>query len=128
MNKLFKQHEIKEDLIDILDWFEGSYSELHNETFNTTFYIIGRRKAQEALNVYGTYTAIGRIVSYDLDNFGELISDLEEPEEVANKLYYVLAEEYMNNHQTFKSLLDKHWNDEATDEINQLLIDALKTN
>lgn len=128
MKTYFSTEEIKEQLIETLKGYEGYYSDLHQEAFNTDYYIIGTYKARQALEAYGVYEAIGRIVAYEKEHFGELYTALSDSEKVANMLYYILSEEYTQNHEVFNKIFDDVWNKEATDENNTRLIDALTNN
>lgn len=62
-----KKHEemkeqAREEIIDCLkDDYSGYYSELHHEVFNTDYYIIGTRMAEEALEEYGVFDAIRKV-------------------------------------------------------------------
>lgn len=89
----FKYFTVKEALQDIKEVLENGYdsymSDLHNEVFNTDYYIIGKYEAKQALNQYGVFEAIEEVQSYELDNFGEVITELSSPEKVANMLYFI---------------------------------------
>lgn len=58
---MYKRDEIIEDaknaIIEALqDGYSGYYEDLHNEVFNTDYYIIGKEKAIEALEDTGYLT------------------------------------------------------------------------
>lgn len=95
-NKYFTEKEMVERLQEVLEYYAEDYSELHNEAFNSDYYIIGSYKAEQALVEYGVFKAIGEIVEYEKDNFGEVSTDLADPEKIANMLYYILSENFMN--------------------------------
>ena len=65
------------------DGYSGYYCDLHDEVFNTDYYIIGRQEAIEALEEYGTWKAIEEVQTYENDNFGEIFTDLSEPEKLS---------------------------------------------
>lgn len=65
--------------------------DLHNEIFNTDYYIIGRHAAIQWLGSL-VFQAIELIKEYEDDNFGESYTDFSDPEKVVNMLAYVLGE------------------------------------
>ena len=100
----FKVNEIekycKEAIIDELvhnpDFLDEDVHDIHHILFNTDYYIIGRYQARkwcedEAFNI------IGFIKDYELDNFGEIYTDLSEPERVVNMYVYIIGEEIIDN-------------------------------
>lgn len=128
MERYFTIEEIKEDIADTLECYSGYYCDLHNEIFNTNYYIVGWATAEEALEQYGVFDAIDEIQTYEKDVFGEIYTDLSHPENVANMLYYVLGYDFMFNGEEFTEILNEHWDEEASDEINEQLIEALELN
>ena len=67
---------------------ESYVSDLHNEVFNTDYYIIGRYQAKEWMGA-DAFDMIGDVQEYEKDNFGEVHTDLSEPESVVNMWVYV---------------------------------------
>ncbi len=96
--------------------------DLHNELFNTDYFIIGKYSASRWLesNV-GIFEAIDEIKEYEMDNFGEVGTDLSSAEAVCNMYVYIQGEELLNNSNT---LQDK-WNDNLTDEDLNNIIEEL---
>lgn len=80
--------EMRDYDADILD--DADVADLHNTIFNTDYYIVGRFQAKEWLGE-DTFEALGRIVEYEKGNFGEVTTDLSEPEHVANMYVYILG-------------------------------------
>ena len=68
--------------------------ELHNQLFNTDYYIIGTYEAKQWLGAFA-FEAIEKIQEYENDNFGELTTDLSEPEKVVNMYVYIIGEELL---------------------------------
>jgi len=66
--------------------------ELHHEIFNTDYYIIGTYKAKQWLGA-DAFDAIAIIKDYEMDNFGEVYTDLSNPERVVNMVVYIIGEE-----------------------------------
>ena len=68
--------------------------ELHNEIFNTDYYIIGTFEATEWLDNQ-VFQVIDYIKEYEEDNFGEVTTDLSNPEKLVNMYVYILGEEIL---------------------------------
>ena len=93
-----KKQEIKDFCLDRLreiaeymdnqDFRDAYVSDLHNDIFNTDYYIIGRYQAKEWMGA-DAFDMIGDVVDYEKDNFGEICCDLSEPEQVVNMWVYV---------------------------------------
>jgi hypothetical protein len=66
--------------------------DLHNEIFNTDYYIIGTYEAKKWLGDFA-FEAIDKIKEYEEDNFGEVNTDLSDPEKVVNMYVYIIGEE-----------------------------------
>lgn len=132
--KYFTVEEMAADLISTLEGYTGYYSELHSETFNTDYYIIGTYEAEQALAQYGTFSAIEEIRDFEIANFGEFNTEIQ-AEKLANMLYYIKAEGFMINAFEFSCVLEEAaedleldgdlWNTEATEQVNQYIINKL---
>ena len=81
--------------------------DLHNEIFNTDYFIIGRYEAEQFLQKVGTFEAIGTIKEYEEDHFGEVNTDFSSPEKVCNMYVYIIGEEILNNSKTFDQKRDE---------------------
>lgn len=89
-------------------------NELHNEVFNTDYFIIGRYDAEQWLiKNGGIFQAIETIKQYENDNFGEVNTDFSEAEKVCNMYVYILGEEIINDLETVKN----NWDDDFTPEL-----------
>ncbi len=126
------KYDIKVDavnaIIDCLEnGYDGHYYDLHNEVFNIDYYVTG---TAEAKNILGEgeniFNAIGRIYTYEKDNFGEIYTDLSDPIKIVNVLYYIIGEEIMCNNDEFYKILTEHWYEYANEETNIELVKALK--
>ena len=69
--------------------------DLHNEIFNTDYYIIGTYEAKQWLGDQA-FDIIGIIKEYEEDNFGEVTTELDNPEKVVNMYVYILGEDLIN--------------------------------
>lgn len=90
-------NEIISMATDYLEEYPNCYAcDLHNEVYNTDYFIIGRYRAEEWLKEnYGIFQAMDKIKEYEEDNFGEVNTDLLEPERVVNMLVYIIGEEVL---------------------------------
>ena len=128
MNK--KEQEMREQareaIIETLqDGYSGYYCDLHNEVFNTDYYIIGTYKAKKALSEYDVFEAIEKVVTYEKDTFGEVHTDLSDPEELINMLYYIIGEEVLYEMMEGVDEFHDNWNNIATDETNVAILEAI---
>ena len=123
----FTQLEILQDMREaITDFDMVYYDDLLYEAFDTSYYITGRYESEKALEQYGVFDAIGKVKQYEIDSFGEVYTLLEDPEEVATKLYYVLAYEtlhydYPELAEAYDSVLDE----DVDAENDKILLDVI---
>ena len=112
MNNLI--NDIKENVSYRLENSVGvSGDELHFHLCNTDLYIAGTFKAKQWLGDHA-FDAIKKIVEYEKENFGELYTDVSDPEKVANMLAYIVGDEILQGSETLQGA----WEDELT--IDQL--------
>ena len=107
------------------DGYAGYYCDLHNEIFNTSYYIIGTYEAKKAIEEYGVFEAIKRIQEYEKDNFGEITTDLSDPEKLINVLYYIIGMEVLSEIMEDINVFHDNWNSKATDETNKEILEAI---
>ena len=123
----FTEDEIKETLLNNLDGYKGiedyTIEDVFNDLFNSDYYIIGCREAEDALKEYGVFKALEEVQEFDVENFGEWNTDYADPEKVANILEYIHASEYMRD-MLNRAGLDL--SDETTTENVNRLIETLK--
>lgn len=108
--------------------YRGYYCDLHNELFNMERKYNYQCDAEDDLNIFGVFTAIGAVVKYEQDNFGEIETDVSDPYEVANMVWYIIGEEVMCDLFYGCELWAGLWNDEATEETNKALVQWLRDN
>ena len=100
----YKKAEITEHLTDYLsecnadqiDIYKNDLSELHHHAFNADYYIIGTWKATQWLDDRA-FEIIQFIKEYEQDNFGEVSTDLSDPEKVVNMFTYIVGEHIVYN-------------------------------
>ena len=129
MNKkeLEMREEAREAIIEALkDGYNGYYCDLHNEVFNTGYYIIGIYEAKEALREYDVIEALEKVWNYEKDNFGEIYTDLSDPERLINMLYYIIGEEVLYEMMDGIKAWDENWNNIADEETNSEILKQLE--
>ena len=120
------RQEAREQIIEALkDGFNGYYSDLHHEVFNTDYYIIGTYKAKEALKEYDVFEAIEKVQTYEKDHFGEVYTDLSDPEKLVNMLYYIIGEEVLYEMMDGIEAWDDNWNNQADEETSAKILEEL---
>lgn len=123
-NEMFT--EAIEDIIETLEnGYDGYYCDLHNEVFNTDYYIIGTYQAKEILKEYDVFEAIELVQTYEKENFGEIFTDLSNPEKLLNMVYYIIGDEVIYEMYEIEAFND-NWNDRADKETNAVIIKELK--
>ena len=121
------REEAKAAIIEVLeDGYTGYYCDLHNEVFNTSYYIIGTERAKEALKEYDVFKAIEKVQSYERENFGEIYTDLSDPEKLINMLYYIIGEEVLHEMMDDIEIFWENWDNQADEETNAEILEAIK--
>jgi hypothetical protein len=125
------RQDARERIIEYLkDGFDGYYYDLHNEVFNADYYIIGTYQAKEALKEYDVFEAIGKVQEYEKDNFGEIYTDLSDPEKLINMLFYIIGEEVFYDMFSESETLKKGYEEgtRADKETNAKILEELRKN
>ena len=126
--ELEMRKQARTDIIEALEnGYSGYYCDLHNEVFNTDYYIIGTYQAKEALEEYGVFDAIEKVQTYEKDNFGEIYTDLSNPEKLVNMLYYIIGGEVLHEMMDGIAEWNDKWNNIATDETNAAILKEVRT-
>jgi hypothetical protein len=129
MNKkeLKIREEAREAIIEALkDGYSGYYCDLHNEVFNTGYYIIGTYEAKKALEEYGVFEAIEKVQTYEKENFSEVYTDLSNPEKLVNMLYYIIGDEVLFFMMDGVEAWEDNRDNLATDETNAEILRAIE--
>ena len=117
----------REDIIETLEsGYSGYYNDLHQEVFNTSYFIVGTQKAKEAMGEYGVFDAMEKIQEYENDVFGETNTELGNPEKVANMLYYIVGEEQIGEMNEVSETWDECQDGVADDETNERIAQELR--
>lgn len=105
-------------LIDELEeGYTGDYYDLHDEVFNTDYYVESEYVAKDILGNYA-FEAIGKICEYEKFIFGTITTDLSCAVDVTNMLYYIIGEEVMTE-------IDNYY-DDVDEKIRKELIEKLE--
>lgn len=127
----FTKLEALEEIKEMLQkGYSEYYCDLHSAIFNTSYYATSDEEAKENLEQYGVFEAIGKIVEYEKEQFGEIFTKLDEPMSVANMLWYLVGEEAIEKTNGVLEKIDEKegtdlWNTEATQEVNEKLLHFL---
>lgn len=125
-----KYESMKEEAIEAIiealsDNYSGYYCDLHNEVFNTDYYIIGNYEAKEALKEFDVFEAIELVQNYEKEQFGEVYTDLSNPEKLINMVYYIIGDEIICKMYEIEEF-EENWNELADDELNEIIVEAMK--
>ena len=120
-----KQEAIEAIIEALENGYSGYYCDLHNEVFNTDYYIIGAYEAKEALKEYDVFKAIELVQEYEKFNFGEVYTDLSNPEKLINMVYYIIGDEVIVEMNEIDEFSD-NWNELADEEINFEIAKAMR--
>lgn len=120
--------DMKQTLINSLNDLKGYYTndviELHHTLCNEDYYIIGTYEAKQALENYDVFDAIELVKEYETDNFGEVTTDLTNPEKLVNMLYYIIGQNLLNECESYSENFSNPCNeciiDWIIDELNEL--------
>ena len=107
MNKQYES--VKECITDRLGEGIGESehaSDLHHYLLNEDYFIIGTYEAKQFLDGE-TFNAIEKVKTYEQDNFGEVSTDLSEPEKVVNMFAYIVGEEILRESETLQGAWDR---------------------
>ena len=98
---MYKEQEIREyarerveDIANYSNECLEDITDLHHDIFNTDYYIVGRYQATQWLGTEA-FNCIGVIKEYEESNFGEVYTDLSEPERVVNMYVYIVGEQIL---------------------------------
>lgn len=116
----YTEVEALEDIRNfIIDNYESYnyYEDLHHNVFN-----FGYHGGLEALEEYGVFKAIGEVQQYEMENFGEVFTDLSEPNSVSDMLWYIIGEDVVYSLDTWSTgLMNEEDNDKMIKEIDERL-------
>ena len=101
MAEFYKYEEIKQHFADWIEdqdpeWLENNKDDWHHHAFNMDYYIIGTYKAEQWMGGKA-FEIIRTVKEYEEENFGEVTTDLSQPEHVVNMYTYIVGEQVVSN-------------------------------
>ena len=125
-NKQKMREDARAAIIEALEnGYTGYYCDLHNEVFNTDYYIIGTYKAKQALSEYDVWDALEKVQTYEEETFGKIYTDLSNPEKLVNMLYYIIGEEVLYEMMDGVEAWEKNYDNRADEETNAAILKAI---
>ena len=109
-NEYFTKDEIIKTMQNADEYGADSFDKLFNDMLNRDYYIIGTYEAAEALgtfkndeeldgyktNLDGVFGAIELVKQYESDQFGDVPTQLDDPEKLASGVEYIRGETLFN--------------------------------
>lgn len=120
------KQEAIEDIMEYLEDYSGYYCDLHDAVFNTDYYLIETYLAKEALEEYDVFEAIKLVQTYEMEDFGEVHTDLSNPKKLINMVYYIIGEDVICEMVEDIPEFNDNWNNVADDETNRKIIEKMK--
>lgn len=126
-----KHEEMKREAIESImealeDNYSGYYCDLHNEVFNTDWYIIGTEMAKDALREYDVFEAIELVQNYEKEQLGQVYTDLSNPEKLINMVYYIIGDEIICEMGSYIDEFNDNWNELSDEETNAKILEVMK--
>lgn len=125
-NKYDLDLAVKSMLIDAINdgrLLDTEISEIHHEVYNTDYFVIGIWTAKQWLNEYDVFAAIEKVMEYEKDNFGEVTTEIHQPEKLLNMLVYILGQEFLSELDTIQN----NWSGELTEELQAELKEEIES-
>jgi len=124
-----KHNEMRQEAIEAIiealeNGYSGYYCDLHNEVFNTDYYVVGTYLAKEILKEYDVFEAIELVQTYEREQFGEIYTDLSNPEKLINMVYYIIGDEIIGEMYEIEAF-NNNWDNVADDETNAIILEAM---
>lgn len=131
MSKEFSRNTMLSVIKESLDEGDHTLEGIQDNTTNTIPWVLGRYQATKALEQFdgeddlifpspvdnisqnGIFGAIGYVRAYELDEFGSIVTNVSEPEDVASIVAYINLEKVLND---ISNDLDLCWDEELTDQ------------
>ena len=119
----YKEKEIREYAIEAMKNLTDSNiygGDLHNEIFNTDYYIIGTKKAEDWLGSH-VFETIRAIMEYEKNTFGKVSTDISEPEKLVNMYAYIIGKEILQDSKTLQNKWNEHLTKDDFEKIKKEL-------
>ena len=121
------KQDVKDYLVQQLQddvGLDNDINNLHHYLINQDYFIIGYYQARKWLEKESVFEAIEKIKDYEQSNFGEVTTDFSDEEKTANMLAYVLADEILNENNTYQLFSRMLGN--FDEDKRDLLVDSLE--
>ena len=121
------KQDVKDYLVQQLQddvGLDNDINDLHHYLINQDYFLIGYYNCRKWLEKESVFEAIEKIKDYEQSNFGEVTTDFSDEEKTANMLAYVLADEILNENNTYQ-LFSRMLGDFDEDK-RDLLVDSLE--
>ena len=121
------KQDVKDYLVQQLQddvGLDNDINDLHHYLINQDYFLIGYYNCRKWLEKESVFEAIEKIKDYEQSNFGEVTTDFSDEEKTANMLAYVLADEILNENNTYQlfSRMPGNFDEDKRD----LLVDSLE--
>ena len=121
------KQDVKDYLIQQLNddvGLDNDINDLHHYLINEDYFVIGYYQARKWLEKESVFEAVEKIKNYEESNFGEVTTDFSDEEKTANMLAYILADEILNENNTYQlfSKMSGNFDEDKRD----LLVDSLE--
>ena len=121
------KQDVKDYLIQQLQddvGLDNDINDLHHYLINEHYFLIGYYNCKKWLEKESVFEAIEKIKEYEQFNFGEVTTDFSDEEKTANMLAYVLADEILNENNTYQLFSRMLGN--FDEDKRDLLVDSLE--
>ena len=121
------KQDVKDYLIQQLQddvGLDNDINDLHHYLINEDYFIIGYYQARKWLEKESVFEAIEKIKDYEQSNFGEVTTDFSDEEKTANMLAYILADEILNENNTYQ--LFSRMSGNFDEDKRDLLVNSLE--
>ena len=121
------KQDVKDYLIQQLQddvGLDNDINDLHHYLINQDYFLIGYYNCRKWLEKESVFEAIEKIKDYEQSNFGEVTTDFSDEEKTANMLAYVLADEILNENNTYQLFSRMLGN--FDEDKRDLLVDSLE--
>ena len=121
------KQDVKDYLVQQLQddvGLDNDINDLHHYLINQDYFLIGYYNCRKWLEKESVFEAIEKIKDYEQSNFGEVTTDFSDEEKTANMLAYVLADEILNENNTYQLFSRMLGN--FDEDKRDLLVDSLE--
>ena len=121
------KQDVKDYLVQQLQddvGLDNDINDLHHYLINQDYFLIGYYNCRKWLEKESVFEAIEKIKDYEQSNFGEVTTDFSDEEKTANMLAYILADEILNENNTYQ--LFSRMSGNFDEDKRDLLVNSLE--